>query len=175
MKPTVTPKKKESNFKLTELKDIIQECNISFLFDSGVSAPYLKTLGTIEQLLTEADENKELVSDKKKIVRVSLYEKYHEGVIAENVELLSFNKERSFEDFYVAIKTGTKPTDDAKPPCVLGSYKNSLKIINTILLNRKSTVLSKQINIFNTNIDFLEKSFETSNVEYNDGLCGRFN
>ena len=176
MESAATPKKKDSNFKLTELKDIIQDCNINFLIGSGVSAPYLKTLGTIEQLLTEADENKELASDKKKIVRVSLYKKYFDDVITKNVDLLSFNKECGYDDFNTEIKAGTEPTDEAKLSCVLGSYKNFLRIINSILLNRKSTILSKQINIFTTNIDlFLEKSFETSNVEYNDGFCGRFN
>ena len=43
----------------TELKDVVQDCNINFLLGSGMSMPYLSTLGKIERFLTELSEKKE--------------------------------------------------------------------------------------------------------------------
>ena len=56
------------------------------------------------------------------------------------------------------------------------NYKGFIETINTIIMNRRSSILNKQINIFTTNIDiFLEKAFEETGVEFNDGFNGRFN
>ena len=38
-----------------KLKETIQDCNINFLLGSGLSFPYLKTLGNIEALLTDLE------------------------------------------------------------------------------------------------------------------------
>jgi len=47
--------------------------------------------------------------------------------------------------------------------------------MNSILLKRKVTLLSKEINLFTTNIDiFLDKALEDLSLEYNDGFNGRF-
>ncbi len=144
-------------FNTTELKDIVQDCNINFLLGSGMSMPYLSTLGKIEQFLTGLTEKKEKgeVSDEQeKIIRVSLYKKFFDGAILKNLEILK----------------GNTDTSD-----VLESYKVFLKTLNSILLNRKSTILNKQVNLFTTNVDvFLEKALESTNVEYNDGFSGRF-
>jgi len=142
---------------IIELKDIIQDSNINFLFGSGMSMPYLSTLGKIEQFLTELADKKEkgeVTSDQDKIVRFALYKKYFEGAISKN------------------LKIGLGSRNSTK---VLNIYSTFLKIINAILLNRKSTILNKQINLFTTNIDiFFEQSLEDTNVEYNDGFRGRF-
>lgn len=141
----------------TELKNIVQDCNINFLLGSGVSMPYLSTLGKIEQFLTELANKKEkgeITDDQEKIIRISLYKKFFDGAILKNLEIL---------------KDGNGTSD------VLGYYKTFLKTLNSILLKRKSTILNKQVNIFTTNVDvFLEKSLESTNVEYNDGFSGRF-
>lgn len=134
-------------------KDIIQGCNINFLLGSGLSFPYLKTLGNIEVLLTQV-ENSSLADDKKKLVKASLYKCFYDGVISKNLEILN---------------------NDADSKAVLQSYKDFLKIWNAILLRRKSTILSKEVNVFTTNIDiFLDKALEDLSLEYNDGFNGRF-
>jgi len=47
--------------------------------------------------------------------------------------------------------------------------------LNCILLRRKNTLLSKEVNIFTTNVDiFLDKALEDLSLEYNDGFNGRF-
>lgn len=142
---------------ITELKNIVQDCNINFLLGSGMSMPHLSTLGKIEQSLTELADKKEkgeVANSQEKIIRVSLYKKFFDGAIIKNLEIL---------------KDGNDTSN------VLGHYKTLLKTLNSILLKRKSTILNKQVNLFTTNVDvFLEKSLESTNVEYNDGFSGRF-
>jgi len=134
-------------------KDIIQDCNINFLLGSGLSVPYLKTLGTIETLLTELGDSS-VEDETKKLIRASLYKKFFDEVIAKNTSILNGNP---------------------LAQNVLESYKDFLHIWNGILLRRKSTILSKEANIFTTNVDiFLDKSLEDLSLEYNDGFNGRF-
>lgn len=136
-----------------QIRDTIQDCNINFLIGSGLSFPYLRTLGNIEVLLTAVDGTK-LSDDKKKLVRTSLYKKYFDAVISKNLSIL-------------AGDVNSKP--------VLDGYHKFLHIWNSILLRRKSTILSKEVNIFTTNVDvFLDKSLEDLGLEYNDGFNGRF-
>ena len=148
-----------TNKTIIDLKDIVQDCNINFLIGAGLSSPYLALLGQVEKLLTRLPDKKE-DRDIKKIIRASLYKKFFDDVIVKNLNILSWSEE-----------SNTKELNS-----VLEQYQNFIKNINTILLNRKSTILSKQVNLFTTNFDiFLEKALETANVEYNDGFSGRFN
>ena len=54
-------------------KSIIQDCNINFLIGSGLSCPYLRTLGDIENLLTDLDNSTRVDPNKKRVIRASLY------------------------------------------------------------------------------------------------------
>ena len=40
------------------LKDYIQSANVNFLYGSGLSKPFLSTLGNIEKWLTELNERR---------------------------------------------------------------------------------------------------------------------
>jgi len=136
-----------------KIKDTIQDCNINFLLGSGLSLPYLKTLGSIEVLLNDL-ETRELDVNVKMIIRASLYKKYFDEVIGKNSQILE---------------------PDAAVNEVLEQYQTFLKSLNSILLRRKVTILSKEVNLFTTNVDiFLEKALEDLNLEYNDGFNGRF-
>lgn len=136
-----------------DIRDTIQDCNLNFLLGSGLSRPFLKTLEQIENLLTELD-GRTLPADQKECVRASIYKKYFDDVIYGNLSVLNDSKESKE---------------------VLDSYIRFLKLINSILLRRKSSVLSKEVNLFTTNIDiFLEKALDNVGVEYNDGFTGRF-
>lgn len=138
---------------IEKLKNTIQDCNINFLLGSGLSCPYLPVLGNIETLLTEADDAV-LDPSQKKIIRASLYKKYFDTVIGKNLQILS---------------------GDAVAAPVLEQYKAFLHCLNSVLVKRKVTILSKEINLFTTNIDiFLDKALEELNLEYSDGFNGRF-
>ena len=117
------------------LIDRIQDSNINFLFGSGMSAGYLEILGNIENLLTELD--KKVFDDQKQkdLIRASILNKYFEGVIQKNIDILD------------------ESTRNPDLNSTLNSYKNFFKTINQLILLRRNKLLSKQVNIYTTNID----------------------
>ena len=143
--------------KLEFIKDTIQSSNINFLIGSGLSRPYLITLGNIELLLEELDNDDKLTELEAKMIKASIYKVYFEQVM-----------NKSLDDY---TKT-TKEENDFKE--VIENYENFLLNINAILLNRYTPILNKQVNLFTTNIDlFFEKSMEKTMIEFNDGFKGR--
>lgn len=135
------------------LIDRIQDSNINFLFGSGMSAVYLDILSNIEQLLTELNDDKTISDDKKSLLRASILHKYFEGVIEKNSNILD--------------ETST----DSKLISTQNSYKTFFETINQLILLRRNKLLSKQVNIFTTNIDiFLERGIEQIGLESNDGF-----
>ncbi|MGE4457213.1 MAG: SIR2 family protein [Arcobacteraceae bacterium] len=139
------------------LIDRIQDSNINFLFGSGMSAGYLEILGNIENLLTELD--KEFFADQKQkdLIRASILNKYFEGVIEKNINILDYS---SLEPEEILLIQWT-----------LDSYRNFFKTINQLISLRRNKLLSKQVNIFTTNIDvFLERAIEQVGLESNDGF-----
>jgi hypothetical protein len=138
---------------LERLKDVIQDCNLNFLLGSGLSSPYLRTLGSIEILLTHVEQST-LTDAEKQILRCSLYKLYFDDVMAKNLAIL---------------KSEQAPTDNMQ------AYNGFLRTLNSILLRRRSSLLGKEVNLFTTNIDiFLEKAIEEIGLELNDGFNGRF-
>lgn len=138
---------------LERLKDVIQDCNINFLLGSGLSAPYLRTLGNIEVLLTQVEQSA-LPEPAKEILRCSLYKVYFNDVMAKNLAVLN---------------------SDAAATETMLAYQNFLRTLNSILLRRRSSLLGKEIHLFTTNIDvFIEKALEEIGLEFNDGFNGRF-
>ena len=138
---------------LKKIKDVVQDCNINFLLGSGLSAPYLRTLGNMELLLTALDALK-LDEAASTLIRCSLYKKYFESVIVKNLKILE---------------------NDDEAVGILSEYRSFLSTVNSILLRRKSTILPKEANLFTTNLDiFLERALEDARLEYNDGFNGRF-
>lgn len=135
------------------LKDVIQDCNLNFLLGSGLSSPYLRTLGSIEVLLTQVEQSA-LPEIEKEIIRCSLYKLYFDDVMAKNLAILE---------------------SDQAAPDTMRAYNGFLRTLNSILLRRRSSLLGKEINLFTTNIDvFLEKALEEIGLEVNDGFNGRF-
>src|SRR5690606_11587610 len=56
------------------------------------------------------------------------------------------------------------------------NYKDFLIALNIILLRRRSNIISRQVNLFTTNMDiFLDCTLESVNLEYNDGFSGKIN
>lgn len=145
-------------FNIDKLKNYIQSANINFLFGSGLSRPYLITLGDIEKWLTEVIMIDD--ADLRNIIQASIYKKYFEGVILPNTE-------DSIEDDILYY---------SKYPYVLNNYSTFLSIWNEIIVRRNSNLLNKQINIYTTNIDlFVERAAEKTRIEFNDGFKGVMN
>lgn len=135
-----------------EIKEIIESSNINFLIGAGLSDPFLPLLNTIETRLTaEQDEAK----------RIPIYKEYFEKVMCPNLDIIENTVDKTDgSDFQVTYKR----------------YKDFFEAISYILLKRKSTILSKQANIFTTNIDvMMETVMEDGNLDYNDGFSGKLN
>lgn len=138
----------EKNFK--ELSEVLQSSNINFLLGAGVSDPFLPLLGNIEQAINEAND------EKSKEVQ---YKKYFNGIMLPNKKII--NDDLTADSNYVKTKK---------------AYINFFRQLSKLILRRKSTILSKQINLFTTNVDILmETVLEELQIDYNDGFSGNFN
>jgi hypothetical protein len=138
--------------KYPEIKEIIESSNINFLIGAGLSDPFLPLLNTIETRLTaEQDETK----------RIPIYKEYFEKVMCPNLDIVSGTVDKTAgSNFQITYKR----------------YKDFFEGVSHILLRRKSTILSKQANIFTTNIDvMMETVMEDGNLDYNDGFSGKLN
>lgn len=134
---------------LQDLSEVIQSSNINFMFGAGTSTPFLPLLGNIEKQLNEAIDQ---------AAREKQYMEYFNKVMLPNkkaiddsVSTSEYNQTKmSYDDFFLAL--------------------------SEVILLRKSTILSKQVNLFTTNIDVLmETSLERLLIEYNDGFSGKLN
>ncbi|PST83185.1 hypothetical protein C7T94_11335 [Pedobacter yulinensis] len=134
---------------LQDLSEVIQSSNINFLFGAGTSTPFLPLLGNIEKLLNEAADE---------TARETQYKEYFNKVMLPNKKVIDNSistdeyeqTKKSYDDFFLAL--------------------------SEVILQRKSTILSKQVNVFTTNIDVLmETSLERLLIEYNDGFSGKLN
>ncbi len=137
---------------IQEIKEVVQSSHLNFLIGAGLSTPFLPLLGDIETRLS---------SETKKEERTKIKKEYFEKVMMPNLEI-------------VGGKINVGKISDFDKTCK--DYKDFFELLSHILLKRESTILSKQTNIFTTNIDILmETVLEQSGLEYNDGFTGRIN
>jgi len=141
-----------SNFNIQKVKEIIQSSNLNFLIGAGLSTPFLPLLNDIEtRLCSETDEAK----------KIEIYKDYFKKVMLPNKQIIENSLAGN-------LKIDFQKTCD--------NYKDFFVLISLILLNRRSTILSKQANIFTTNIDIvIETVLENCNLNYNDGFSGQLN
>ncbi|MEI9911036.1 MAG: SIR2 family protein [Bacteroidota bacterium] len=131
-----------------KIRKTIESANINFLIGSGLSRPFLEVLNDVEIFLSDSQKTSAEITAKKK--------EYFNKVMVGNLDIIN--------------DTSNMNKDD-----VLTNYKNFYKILNNILLKRENSILTKQVNIFTTNVDiFSEKALEDTGIEFNDGFHGRF-
>jgi len=143
---------------IRNIKKWIDSWNVNFLLGSGLSSDFLWTLATIEIDLTKAEKLDSKNSyDATKAKIVELKKEYFDKCMIWNIKII--NEE---------VNENKDKT--------LDYYKEFFKVINNILLKRENTLLTKQVNIFTTNIDiFLEKALEETWLEYNDWFHWKIN
>ncbi len=135
-----------------QIRKIIESCHLNFLIGSGASKPFLGTLGTIEQLLTDLSHEPD--SDDKTVVDSSIKRHYFDVAIQGNLE----------------IENGT----DSGLLATKKEYEKFFGALSIILNKRKSNLISKQVNVFTTNMDlFMEYALEEMELVFNDGFSGR--
>ncbi|TNU73418.1 hypothetical protein FH969_11560, partial [Miniimonas arenae] len=134
------------------LRTIVESAHLNFLIGAGTSVPYFAPLGNIEQALTDlADASGS--DGAKLLVRASIQAYFFENVLVPNTKVIE--REASAES-------------------VLRSYATFVRTLNRILLRRHSTLLSKQANIFTTNVDMLfEVAMEELGIDFSDGFSGK--
>lgn len=146
--------------KYEEIKKVIESCHLNFLIGSGASKPFLDTLTDIEKALDclqkrdglSAQENDPAVF---RLIEVSIKHYYFKQCIEKNIELKSI---------------------DDKSNGTFDTYIELLQSIHTILVKRFTNIISKQANLFTTNMDlFLDVSLEKLGYSMNDGFSGRMN
>ena len=140
-------------------KKVIENSNINFLIGSGASVPFFGVLSNIENWLTDLEKDKNLLEKEKLYLKAVFYKIYFETAMKNNLNILKENSSNKSNDLFY----------------VKNNYKKFFETIHELIFQRKSN-LSKQINIFTTNIDiFHEYVLDTLNYEFNDGFIGRFN
>ncbi|MCL2650758.1 MAG: SIR2 family protein [Candidatus Azobacteroides sp.] len=136
---------------------------------SGISSPYFGTLGKIEEWLTELEENTTIDKELNDFIRASLYGSYYQVAMKDNVDIYNTNFNRDKPASSIPISKRIKLLNTYR------AYRDFLRILNQILYNRRSNTVSKQVNLFTTNIDiFFEKVIEDLDLCYNDGFNGIF-
>ncbi|KGN37278.1 SIR2 family protein [Knoellia subterranea] len=134
------------------LRDLVQDAHLSFLIGAGASAPMFRLLGDVENMLTSL-EAADVDEDARAFARASIYSGFFRSVVLKNQDLLA--------------RTG-------EAPHLLTRYESFLGTINRLLIERRSSILNKQVNIFTTNVDLaIEIAAETLQVHLNDGFAGR--
>lgn len=146
--------------KYEDIKKVIESCHLNFLLGSGASKPFLETLTDIEKALDNLQKRDGLSEEQNdpvvlNLIDVSIKQYYFKKCIERNIELLSFN-DKSNE--------------------TLNTYIELLQSIQTILIKRYTNIISKQVNLFTTNMDvFLDVALEKLGYSINDGFSGRMN
>lgn len=136
--------------KIETIKYYIQSANVNYLYGSGLSRPFLSTLGNIEKWLTELNEKRGSDRDKVAftIVAASVLKLYFDSVMYPNVN----------------------PTSTAYDETIV-EYKRFLLTWNRIINKRNNRLIGKQMNLFTTNIDMMmEMAALGLGVELNDGF-----
>lgn len=143
-------KTKELN--LQDLKEVIQSSHLNFLIGAGLSNPFFPVLGDVETRLNAANTIAE---------RVEVKKEYFKKIVLPNLSI---------------VQDREALAGDSNFQVTFARYKEFFSLIRNILAKRKSTLLSRQANIFTTNIDVLmETALEDSQLQYNDGFSGRIN
>ena len=134
-----------------DLKNFIQSVNINFLIGSGLSMPYLTTLGGIEKNLEDLSSRADLSLEVCDLIKASIFKEYFTKVMLPNLKI----------------------HDEDKYNAVMNNYKDFISTWNSIMHNRCGNLRSKQLNVFSTNIDmFFECAADSCGVEFVDGFQG---
>lgn len=146
--------------KYEDIKKVIESCHLNLLIGSGASKPFLNTLTDIEKALDNLQKKVGLSEEQNdasvlKLIEVSIKHYYFKNCIEKNIELLAIN-DKSNE--------------------TLNTYIDLLQSIQTILVKRSTNIISKQVNLFTSNMDvFLDVALEQLGYSINDGFSGRMN
>lgn len=161
--------KDEQTKQIEEFKKVIESCHVNFLIGSGTSMPFLETLGNVERNITYIDNHSVEIGENLDLLKCSIYWEYLNKCILGNLFFLDRNTKyyvQKCEEFQQGIAD--------KFISVKNEYERLVRNINQIISARDLQLLSKQVNIFTTNVDvFLDSALESLSCNYNDGFSGK--
>ncbi len=137
------------------LSRLLQSGNINFILGSGASYPAIPVAGNVEQDIKEHLEKGNVTE-----ANSAIYQLLNE---VQNPNSY-FDKEEK-DEFQEKVDT------------TLGYYKEFIRCLEGILVERKSSLIPRQANVFTTNYDlFLEKASESyPAINFNDGFVRTLN
>ena len=155
---------------ITEFKKVIESSHVNFLIGSGASRPFLDTLNDLEENITYIINSKNnKVLENRELFRASIFLEYLNKCLYGNL----FFSANDISD-YVKTCADAKAGKADEFEIVKKTYDVFISNLNQLLNKRDIQLLSKQVNIFTTNVDvFLEESLEHNNCSFNDGFAGR--
>lgn len=138
------------------LRNLLQDAHLNLLIGAGTASPYFSVLGNIEETLTEIDLA-DAPADAKAVAKASVEAVFFDTVIAQNSALLDDPADRP--------QAGSD---------LLKHCQDLLRVLHSILQERQSSLLSKQLSIFTPNVDVsLDLAFEGLGFPYSDGFAGK--
>jgi|SRR5690554_437725 len=155
---------------INEIKKVIESSHFNFLIGSGASRPFLDVLNDLEGNITFLSEYEDKKLDEHiNLLRASVYLEYLNKCLFGN---LFFNVEDASD--YIRTCSESKKGKADEFENVKESYNTFISNINKLMNMRDIQLLSKQVNVFTTNVDvFFEESLEQNNSSFNDGFQGR--
>lgn len=162
-------KDEQAKKQIEEFKKVIESCHVNILIGSGASMPFLETLGNVERNITYIDNHSVEIGENLDLLKCSIYWEYLNKCILGNLFFLDSNVKH-----YVQKCEASKKGIANKFISVKNEYERLVRNINQIISARDLQLLSKQVNIFTTNVDvFLDSALESLSCNYNDGFSGK--
>lgn len=135
------------------LRSMVQDAHLNLLIGAGTPGRFFSLLGDVERVLTEIEAAEDVSHDARSLARASVQAHFFDGVIRPNQSLVQLDESA----------TG-----------LLHSYGELGRVLNRLLLNRRTSLRSKKLNIFTTNVDLaFEVAFERLGIDLIDGFYGR--
>jgi len=157
------------NTQISEFIKVIQSCHINILIGSGTSMPFLSTLDNIENNISFVEEHRSELSKNADLIKCSIFKEYLIKSIFRNLFFLLNNA-----DTYIQKCEVTHKGIADKFIEVRDNYNTFISNLLKIISARDIQLLSKQINVFTTNVDiFIDNSLEKLQYSYNDGFSGK--
>ncbi len=126
------------------LRRTLTSCNLNVLIGAGASAPYIKPLGPVEEVLADLADDEQAMSP--------VYAQFFTEVVGTSAELRA-----SDDPAAVEVRTG---------------YESFLADLNHVILSR-GRGRDAFVNLFSTNVDIaVEAAADKIGIELNDGFSG---
>ena len=148
---------------LSDLRKTLESTNINFLLGAGCSLPAFKTLGNLEELRVELDEQKNSLGENREVIyrliKAEIDRRFFIGSIYRNFDYVTERKDGSEEDIQQTR----------------AAYKEFCTEAIQTVANRESVDKPKQVTFFTSNYDLcMDLALDEAGIPTNSAYLGRF-